>query len=400
MNLKNKKMAQSGRTMTELLGSLVVMGLLGVGTISAFTVVMNRFRANNLLDEAGGRAIYLTAQFEKGRKNVTLGKFTTNDVIGGVFSQRVFTSGLSGQLGIQVSDVNKAVCERLLNSIEDTTPLRRLSLVNSPTVAITECNDKNTFLMIYNAKVKGSESDASYHCESDADCDTICATCNENNQCVGECELPVPDINEYGQECGTNECIRYDEETQTCKMACERVEYLQATGTQWMSTGITITAMDNFTANYVVTLEKKSTRGLIGYSPANHGYWGITINGYYELGSSSTSILATEGDSVVFKRTIDSTGKQFHELYINGVLARTRDRATGETGKFSLWAIANGGYRASGKIYSFQMELNGENVLDFTPVISPDGEPCMFDKISQKLFCNSGSGDFQTNLDE
>ena len=400
MNLKNKKMAQSGRTMTELLGSLAVMGLLGVGTISAFTAVMNRFRANNLLDEAGGRAIYLTAQFEKGRKNVTLGKFTTNDVIGGVFSQRVFTSGLSGQFGIQVSDVNKAVCERLLNSIEDTTPLRRLSLVNSPTVAITECNDENTFLMIYNAKVKGSESDTSYHCESDADCDTICATCNENNQCVGECELPVPDINEYGQECGTNECIRYDEETQSCQFACERVAYLQATGTQWMSTGITVTATDNFTTNYVVSLEKKSTRGLIGYSATNHGYWGITINGYYELGSSSTSILATEGDSVVFKRTIDSTGKQFHELYINGVLARTRDRATGETGNFSLWAIGNGSWRTSGKIYSFQMTLNGENVLDFTPVISPYGEPCMFDKISQKLFCNSGSGDFQTNLDE
>jgi hypothetical protein len=167
-----------------------------------------------------------------------------------------------------------------------------------------------------------------------------------------------------------------------------------------MDTGIDITATDNFTANYVVTLEKKYFRGLIGYSGTNHGYWGITTNGYYELGFYSTGILATEGDSVVFKRTIDSTGKQSHELYINGVLASTLSRATAETGKFSLWAIDNGGHIASGKIYSFQMELNGENVLDFVPVLAPDETPCMFDKISQKLFCNSGSGTFKTNLDE
>jgi hypothetical protein len=62
------------------------------------------------------------------------------------------------------------------------------------------------------------------------------------------------------------------------------VEYLESTGTQWMDTGINITATDNFTANYVVTLEKKYFRGLIGYSGTNHGYWGITTNGYYELG--------------------------------------------------------------------------------------------------------------------
>jgi hypothetical protein len=37
---------------------------------------------------------------------------------------------------------------------------------------------------------------------------------------------------------------------------------------------------------------------------------------------------------------------------------------------------------------------------DFIPVLSPDGEACMFDKVSQKLFCNAGSGTFKTNLDE
>jgi hypothetical protein len=274
-------------------------------------------------------------------------------------------------------------------------------LATSPTTPITECQDDNAFLMIYNGGIKGKNKDTDYHCESDMDCNTVCATCNEQGYCNGECKIPSPDIDAFpGEECGENKCIIYDESSQSCKDLCERVEYLEATGTQWMDTGINITTTDNFTANYVVTLEKKSTRGLIGYSPANNGYWGINAKNDYELGSSTTNIPTGEKDSVIFKRTIDTNGKQLHELYINGILGRTRDRATGETGKFSLWAIANGGWRASGKIYSFQMTLNGENIFDFVPVLAPDETPCMFDRISQKLFCNSGTGTFKTNLDE
>lgn len=425
MNLKNKKMAQSGRTMTELLGSLAVMGLLGVGTISAFTAVMNRFRANNLLDEAGGRAIYLTAQFEKGRKNVTLGKFTTNDVIGGVFSQSVFTSGLSGQFGIQVSDVNKAVCERLLNSIEDTTPLRRLSLVNSPTVAITECNDENTFLMIYNAKVKGSESDTSYHCESDADCDTICATCNENNQCVGECELPVPDINEYGQECGTNECIRYDEETQTCKMACERVEYLESTGGPWINTELLSTENSQVDVTFSLSTtqtapsnngaifggrntQQQNTFTLFYIASTTPQYFRFDYQGQRAVGTKDTDFpFDTERK---FRFTANSSKATTTDLTTNQSKTITYSKATTfTTTPIILFAANTQGNNSAdigtvntyfkGRIYEY-VYSDGLNSIHLIPVIAPDGEPCMFDKISQKLFCNSGSGDFQTNLDE
>lgn len=407
MNLKNKKMAQSGRTMIELLGSLAVMGLLGVGTISAFTAVMNRFRANNLLDEAGGRAIYLTAQFEKGRKNVTLGKFTTNDVIGGVFSQRVFTLGLSGQFGIQVSDVNKAVCERLLNSIEDTTPLRRLSLVNSPTVAITKCNDENTFLMIYNAKVKGSESDTSYHCESDADCDTICATCNENNQCVGECELPVPDINEYGQECGTNECIRYDEETQSCQYACERVEYLESTGSPYIDTGIKPT--DEY--GYRIKNTYRYGGGeqcAIGCMDVNNRFVGIYTGGRQVSGGWGSFVEYLRASYNFTDDTIwdiSCNYKNDRSIVLNGEFLKdlTDIHITGEISS-TLYLFArhygNNITRTFSKIYSVEITKGSDIFADFIPVISPYGEPCMFDKISQKLFCNSGSGDFKTNLDE
>ena len=80
-------------------------------------------------------------------------------------------------------------------------------------------------------------------------------------------------------------------------------------------------------------------------------------------------------------------------------MAKTRDRDTDETGKFSLWAISNGSYKVSGKIYGFQMTLNGENIRDFVPVWDPDGVPAMFEQISKTLYYNSGTGSFKTNLD-
>jgi hypothetical protein len=52
-----------------------------------------------------------------------------------------------------------------------------------------------------------------------------------------------------------------------------------------------------------------------------------------------------------------------------------------------------------GRIYSFNIVKNGNSIIDFIPVISPDGEGCMFDKVSQKLFCNEGTGTFKTNKD-
>jgi hypothetical protein len=52
------------------------------------------------------------------------------------------------------------------------------------------------------------------------------------------------------------------------------------------------------------------------------------------------------------------------------------------------------------KIWGLKIIIDGVLNLDFIPVISPDGEACMFDRVSKKLFCNAGSGTFKTNLDE
>ena len=46
------KKQESGRSMVELLGVLAVIGVLSIAAIAGFTLAMNRYRANNLLDKA------------------------------------------------------------------------------------------------------------------------------------------------------------------------------------------------------------------------------------------------------------------------------------------------------------------------------------------------------------
>ena len=47
-NLKS----QSGRSMVEMLGVLAIIGVLSIGGIAGYTMAMNRFRANNVIDAA------------------------------------------------------------------------------------------------------------------------------------------------------------------------------------------------------------------------------------------------------------------------------------------------------------------------------------------------------------
>ena len=51
------KNTQKGRSMVEMLGVLAIIGVLSVGGIAGYTVAMNRYRANQILDMASKIAI-------------------------------------------------------------------------------------------------------------------------------------------------------------------------------------------------------------------------------------------------------------------------------------------------------------------------------------------------------
>ena len=47
-----QKLQQSGRSMIEMLGVLAIIGVLSVGGIAGYTMAMNKYRANEVLNTA------------------------------------------------------------------------------------------------------------------------------------------------------------------------------------------------------------------------------------------------------------------------------------------------------------------------------------------------------------
>lgn len=51
------KKNESGRSMVEMLGVLAIIGVLSIGGIAGYTLAMNRYRANEILDTAAKVAV-------------------------------------------------------------------------------------------------------------------------------------------------------------------------------------------------------------------------------------------------------------------------------------------------------------------------------------------------------
>ena len=232
---------ESGRSMVEMLGVLAVMGVLSVAGIAAFNRAMDKNKANTLINEAQKRAVIVAGQIGFNGREPSLAEFLPyNTTSAGTFGG-VITTGLTGQFGIKVSGVKKSICENILNTIGNTTSIRRLSTADAPTTAITTCNDINTFLMVYNNDMttntaagefsdKTSCINAGFVYKNGQCANDMCATCTTSQDCLtidGEkkCVSACPSGQTRDDETGTcanNKCTDYTNcgEGQFCDFDC------------------------------------------------------------------------------------------------------------------------------------------------------------------------------------
>jgi len=66
------KKNESGRSMVEMLGVLAIIGVLSIGGIAGYTLAMNRYRANEVLDAASKLAIIAMSKDGGFGSNATL----------------------------------------------------------------------------------------------------------------------------------------------------------------------------------------------------------------------------------------------------------------------------------------------------------------------------------------
>ena len=75
-NKESRKGDESGRSMLEMLGVLAIMGVLAVGGITGYRYAIDKYNANEIINEVKKRAIVASSQYTAGQ-SVSLSEFST-----------------------------------------------------------------------------------------------------------------------------------------------------------------------------------------------------------------------------------------------------------------------------------------------------------------------------------
>ena len=122
--IKESIYSESGRSLTEMLGVLAIMGILTIGGIAGFNYAMNKHRANTLLNEASKRAVVVTGQINMLGYTPSLQEFTNNQWGYGAFENTVYgADGTAGwtkadkQFTLSVTGVSEGVCAQMQRAV-------------------------------------------------------------------------------------------------------------------------------------------------------------------------------------------------------------------------------------------------------------------------------------------
>lgn len=182
------------------------------------------------------------------------------------------------------------------------------------------------------------------------------------------------------------------------------LKYLESTGTQYIDTGIT----GDENTKWIIAAEFTSITGAYmgqSFSSAvntekNRVAFGIASGQWYcGMGDTNNNNLGT-ADTQLHIFTVDLPNKKF---YIDGTLISVSwtDFAQPTTilGGMCLFGrmLSNSGAispYASARVYSSKIYKNNVLVQDLIPILDKNGVPCMWDRVTNKLFYNDGTGNF------
>ena len=196
-------------------------------------------------------------------------------------------------------------------------------------------------------------------------------------------------------------------EIETATMALpteyQAVEYLEATGTQYLRI-YTVTAGDKLTLDLDAQFtEATSDSQCIAASGGNNGSWyGQKESVWACSGGGGKSTIPstdrlnarikygdTENTRIIVKNK--TTGEEIISLSASAI---------GANNPFSLMAAGNGAFKCKAKIYSAVLYLNGTEIRRLIPCYRrSDNKPGLYDTIGGEFYTNAGTGEFTVGTD-
>ena len=180
----------------------------------------------------------------------------------------------------------------------------------------------------------------------------------------------------------------------------QAVEYLAATGTQYINTKVPISTkkIEQYTEIQISKLNKRQLMG------QNYGWWfGITAANYYE-GNGTTTIMPSDDtyDTITYvtdypglKKTMIINGTSFEQTVTASSFTTGLNYSNKNIYVFNINNYSNASMTA--KIKSYRIRINDELVLNLIPCYLKSGDETQrgfYDIVNKEFLTNSGSGNF------
>lgn len=199
-------------------------------------------------------------------------------------------------------------------------------------------------------------------------------------------------VNDFKANDNTYEyMLTYPSMKKTLPEGYVQLEYIEATGTQYISTGVTGGAKWEFDLQFTDT----TTRQLMGYGGEGAEYWGSQENGMYGLATwGYMNVASGNRDTIV--HDYESSQKT---LWIQNVTYGPGTTNV-DSKTYQIFAI-NGSHLCKAKLWRCRCIQGGTLIRDFIPAMRANDKVIgLYDLVNNVFYTNAGSGDFLCNYTE
>ena len=180
------------------------------------------------------------------------------------------------------------------------------------------------------------------------------------------------------------------------------IEYLESTGTQYIDTGVVFdTGSLKFQALFYIKQIINGENDFIGTLKTGGSSDGFCCGTYQEgtifLFSRPVNVHLSNIQTGAWYDIIGEFNNNTMSLYVNGSLIDFGTRNSFYSSEHIILFMGGNGYMPLNtyqKLGSVKIWSNNILVRDFIPVLTPDGTPCMYDKVTNRYFYNQGTGQF------
>ncbi|MBR4927091.1 MAG: hypothetical protein IKY98_02060 [Alphaproteobacteria bacterium] len=138
---------QSGRSMVEMLGTLAIIGVLSIGGIMGYSYAVDKYHANQIMNDVNLRGIDLIAQASRGG-DFSLAEWPTKTSGDLDIGLEVDEATNTTEGGIYVKDVEKRICEIIA---DDLLPEEVELVIDGESYVSGTCGETNKMVFYYDA---------------------------------------------------------------------------------------------------------------------------------------------------------------------------------------------------------------------------------------------------------